>query len=148
MRVFHFGAVRPHHSGRGSVGAYALHVQCPWRLIGPDGILTGSSDYDAPPANGAEIDRNDPKAGTLQNVRLAALLGGYDPETRSHVNAAESLVVVAVTADRFGGVDIALTGDVRLQLFPDGSLDEDWRFFDASGDKAHFVAAGGRFEFE
>jgi hypothetical protein len=148
MLVFHFGAIRPHRRGRGTVGAYALHVQCPWRLVGPDGIITGSADRDEPPANGAEIDRNDARAGTLQHVQLAAFLGGYDPETGSHINATEGLVVVAVTADRFGSVDISLTDEVRLQLFPDGSLGEDWRFFDASGENAHFVAEAGKFAFE
>src|SRR5262249_19428765 len=33
----HFGAVPPHHSGQGTVGDYVLHVQCPWRLDGPEG---------------------------------------------------------------------------------------------------------------
>jgi hypothetical protein len=146
MRVFHFGAIKPHHRGKGTVGAYALHLQCPWRLVGRDGIITGSSDRNEPPANGAEIDRNDARTGTLQDVRLAALFGGYDLETRSHINATGGLVVTAVTADHFGSVDVSLTGDVRLQLFPDGSLGEDWRFFDASGEKPHFVAEAGRFE--
>jgi hypothetical protein len=148
MRVFHFGAMRPHRSGKGTAGAYALHLQCPWRLVGPDGIITGSSDRNEPPANDEEIDRNDARAGSLQEVRLAALFATYDPETRSHVNATENLVVVAVTADRFGGVDILLMGDVRLQVFPDGSLGEDWRFLDASGGKPHFVAEAGKFTFE
>ncbi len=146
MRVFHFGPIRPHHR-KGTVGAYALHVQCPWRLAGQDGLITGTSDRDVPPAEGAAIDRSDPKAGTLQNVRLAELLGGYDPDTRSHTNAGEGLLVTAVSADQYGGVEISFTGNVRLQLFPDGSVDEDWRFFDTSGNAKHFVVEGGRFEF-
>jgi hypothetical protein len=40
MLVLHFGNIRAHSSGKGTVGDYALHVQCPWRLDGP---LIGSS---------------------------------------------------------------------------------------------------------
>lgn len=148
MRVFHFGAIRPHHKGKGTVGDYALHLRCPRRLIGPNGVITGSSDHNEPPAEGAEIDRRNAEAGSLQDVRLARLFGGHDSETGAHINTTEGLVVTAVTVDRFGSVDISLTGDIRLQLFPDGSVGEDWRFFDASGDKPHFVAEAGRFAFE
>jgi hypothetical protein len=42
MRTFQFGTLRP--VDRGSVGDFALHVQCPWRIEGPDGIVTGRSD--------------------------------------------------------------------------------------------------------
>jgi hypothetical protein len=36
MKNFQFGAIRPHPSGTGTIGQYALHVQCPWRLITDD----------------------------------------------------------------------------------------------------------------
>ncbi len=38
MRVFHFGKVRPAANGKGTVGEYALHIQCPWRLVGKEGL--------------------------------------------------------------------------------------------------------------
>jgi hypothetical protein len=44
MLVLHFGVIRPHPSGEGTVADYALHVQCPWRLDGPQGTVTGSGD--------------------------------------------------------------------------------------------------------
>jgi hypothetical protein len=144
MRVFHFGEIRPHHGGKGTVGEYALHVQCPWRLVGVDGLITGSADRDEPPRLGAKIDRSDPQNGCLQDVRLAALLGGFDPVTHSHTNVTEGLVVITVGADGFGSAEISLSGEIRLQLFPDGSLEEDWRFFETSDQGAHFVIEGGR----
>src|SRR5262245_19064288 len=42
MRTFQFGHLRP--VDRGSVGDFALHVNCPWRIEGPDGIITGRLD--------------------------------------------------------------------------------------------------------
>src|SRR5262249_40376687 len=44
MLVLHFGDVRAHPSGEGTVGDYALHVQCSWRLDGPAGTVTGQGD--------------------------------------------------------------------------------------------------------
>jgi hypothetical protein len=35
MLVVHFGDIRPHPSGEGTIGDYALHVQCPWRFRRP-----------------------------------------------------------------------------------------------------------------
>src|SRR5262245_15811696 len=42
MLVLHFGDIRA--SGDGTVGAYALHVQCPWRFDGLGGTVTGRDD--------------------------------------------------------------------------------------------------------
>lgn len=42
MRTFQFGTLR--EVERGSVGDFALHVQCPWRIEGPAGIVTGRLD--------------------------------------------------------------------------------------------------------
>lgn len=41
MRGFHFGELR-RYRGR-TVGGFALHVQCAWRIEGPDGVVTGRS---------------------------------------------------------------------------------------------------------
>jgi hypothetical protein len=41
MLVAHFGDIRPHSSGEGTVGDYAFHVQCPWRFDGPVDTVTG-----------------------------------------------------------------------------------------------------------
>jgi hypothetical protein len=44
MLVLHFGTVRPPVSGKGTVGEYALHIQCAWRFEGPEGLITGRDD--------------------------------------------------------------------------------------------------------
>jgi hypothetical protein len=44
MLVLHFGTIRPHSSGEGTVADCALHVQCPWRLDSPKGTVTGRDD--------------------------------------------------------------------------------------------------------
>jgi hypothetical protein len=45
MKNFQFGAIEPHPSGTGTVGQYALQVQCPWRIVATHGIVTESMDY-------------------------------------------------------------------------------------------------------
>jgi hypothetical protein len=141
MKVFHFGAIRPHPSGRGTVGAYALHLQCPWRIVAEKTIVTGTSDRFVEPAEGTEINDDDPKSGNLQLIKIASLLKGYDAATNSFVNATEQLVVTAVDTDNYGGADLLLSGGYRLQIFPDGSLAEDWRFVELQG--RHVVVEGG-----
>jgi hypothetical protein len=142
MKILHFGEIQPHPSGRGTVGPYALHIHCPWRLVSKDTVFTGTSDRFVGPVEGTEVDDHDPRSGNLQLIRIASLLKGYDETTKSFVNTAEQLVVIAAYADNLGGADLLLSGDYRLQIFPDGSLEEDWRFVELQG--RHIVIEGGR----
>jgi hypothetical protein len=142
MKVFHFGDIRPHPSGRGTVGAYSLHVQCRWRIVSDNTIVTGTSDRFLGVTEGKEVDHDDPRSGSLQFVRTESLLKGYDDTTRSFINATDQLVVLVAHADDFGGADLLLSGDYRLQIFPDGSLAEDWRFIELEG--PHVVIEGGQ----
>jgi hypothetical protein len=54
MRTFQFGKLRA--VDRGSVGDFALHVQCPWRIEGPGGIVTGRLDLWEPVEENAPFD--------------------------------------------------------------------------------------------
>jgi hypothetical protein len=144
MKNFQFGKIRPHPSGKGTVGDFALHVQCPWRLVTNEGILTGSADYSEPAVEGEEVNLDDRRSGNLQRKRLREIFGTYDAETRSLINEADTLIVTAVHTDRFGGLDIELSGGFRLQVFPNGSRGENWRFFSPGNDEDHFVVEGGQ----
>ncbi len=139
MKVFHFGKIRPHPSGKGTVGEFALHVQCPWRLVTNDRILTGSADFYEPVVEGEEVDTDDHQSGNLQLKRLQQVFGSYDEKTRSLINETEPRTVISVHSDQLGGIDLELTGGFRLQVFPDRSRGESWRFFAPANDEAHFV---------
>jgi hypothetical protein len=146
LRNFQFGPVRA--IDRGTVGEYALHVQCPWRIEGPDGIVTGRGDLWEPAEPSQEIDRETwdyERDQNLQDRRFSALLQGYDdPATGSFVNQTEHLIVEDVSADDYGGAAIRLSGGYKLVLFPAGSRGEDWRVFRPGATESHFVVAGGR----
>lgn len=129
MKNFQFGAIQPDPSGEGTIADFALHVQCPWRFVTTTDILTGSADYYEPAV----------EAGNLQQARMQQLFQTYDAETRSLINEKDSLIVVSVKADCFGGLDLELSGGVRLQVFPDGVGNENWRFFSPGNDEPHFV---------
>lgn len=147
MRVFHFGRIRKVE--KGTVGDYALHIQCPWRLEGPHGIVTGRLDLwdaaeDSPDTDWESWDYD--KNENLQDKLMGEFLKGYDPQTRSFVNATGQLVVETVMSDACGGATIVLSGGFRLVLFPAGTRGEDWRIFQPGIDESHFVISGGRVE--
>jgi hypothetical protein len=139
MKNFQFGEIRPHPWGKGTVGDFALHVQCPWRLVTTAQVLTGSADYYESVVEGEEVNLDDHQSGNLQRKRLQVLFQTYDAQTRSLINQSDSLTVISLHADRFGGLDLELSGGVRLQVFPDGSRGENWRFFSPGNDEPHFI---------
>lgn len=143
LRIFHFGPVRSVEHGL--VGELALHIQCPWRIEGPDGIVTGSRDLWCPAEVGDDLDWESwdhEKGENLQDKCIGSLLGGFDPQTRSFVSLRHDLLVTGVEADSFGGAVITLSEGYRLALFPAGTRDEDWRFFRPGADGPHFVVSG------
>jgi hypothetical protein len=152
MRGLHFGRVRPHRSRirperTGTSGDYVLHIQCSWRIVGENGIVTGLMDrFEGRQPEEDPVD-DDAKTGNLQRVRLLDFMGGFDEETRSHVDLAGQRIVTAIKADNHGSLEIAFNDETLLQLFPSSSSSEDWRFFaTAPEDSEHFVIVGGKIE--
>jgi hypothetical protein len=136
MRTFQFGPLRP--VGGGSVGDWALHVQCPWRIEGPDGIVTGRLDLWEPADENALVDEkwDYETAPNLQDARLEWWLMG--PEA--------SRVVRGVDADAFGSAALRFDHDFVLRLFPAGTRSEDWRLFRPKTGHPHLVIIGGAVE--
>jgi hypothetical protein len=145
LRNFQFGPIRA--IDRGTVGELALHIQCPWRIEGADGIVTGRSDLWEPIEVGDDFDWDTwdyETDGNLQDERIGALLGGHDAQTRSFINQTDDVLIVEdVQADFGGGAAITLSGGYKLVLFPAGSRGEDWRIFRPGADEEHFVIWGG-----
>jgi hypothetical protein len=137
MRVFDFGTLRPVE--RGSVGDFALHIQCPWRIEGKDGIVTGRRDLWEPIELSPDFDWESwdyEKSPNLQDFLV-------DQWMRKH---SLSLIVRKVDADDFGGASIDFDGGFGLRLFPYGTRGEDWRLFRPKTGTPHFVVSGGKVE--
>jgi hypothetical protein len=139
MLVLHFGEIQQHPSGEGTVGDYALHVQCPWRLQGPLGTITGSGDlwvYVGPgerPKNWSYED-----GFSLQDQKLGTYFE-RDETTRSWVNHSERFVVMSSEESGHGDVRLELKNGMALLLFPAESSAESWRFFVPVGSGRHVV---------
>lgn len=140
MEMFAFGERRVVPDRRGEpveVGQYALHVQCAWRLVEADRIVVASRDYfysaGNPDVEPPDFDHDQPGANR-RDERIKAFF--------SHCG--EDLPVVQrVEADRVGSLRIAMSRDVTLDVFPNGSLeDEYWRFFTPRSNASHFVVTG------
>lgn len=144
LRNFQFGAMRAVE--RGTVGEWALHIQCPWRIEGPEGIVTGRSDLWKPTETPVDWDSWDYEQGNVQDQRMLEWLGAPDPATRSCRNVTGLLVVEQVVGDDYGGAVIHLSGGYRLVLFPAGTASEDWRLFQPGTDGPHFVVWGASLE--
>src|SRR5262245_12902097 len=136
MRTFQFGNLRP--VDRGSVGDFALHVQCPWRIDGPDGIITGFLDLWEPLHDNAPFDEkwDYDESPNLQDTRIEQWLAK---------NSAPP-VVKAVDADDFGSAAIVFDQEFVLRLFPAGTRGEDWRLFRPKSDDPHLIISGGAIE--
>ena len=141
MLGLHFGEVRPHPSGSGTVGAWTLHVQCPWRLDAPKGTFTGSGDlwvYAGPgeqPSNWSYED-----GSSLQDRKFAELFP-RDESTRSWVNQGAGFVVTAVLLNERGEIELEFANGYAISVFPAGSKSEAWRLFASGGDHLVFPTA-------
>ena len=130
-----FGEMRELPDRRGgtrSVGEWALHVQCPWRITRPPAILVARGDcfYEADSDEPYDWD-------AARESRFDRCAAPLNREFESSPPAVE-----AVVADVVGGFSLRLTGGFIFEAFPDhstGSDSEHWRFFQPGRDERHFV---------
>ena len=126
-KLLHFGDLQPWPHG-GTAGRYSLHVQCAWRLTGPDGIVTGTDDrYLNPddPAEPYDTEKYD-SGGDLQAKKLADLFSKPEP------------VITAIDVDACGGITLQMSGGYVLQVLPTTLVQESWRLL-GNPDDEHFV---------
>ena len=122
------------------IGAMGLHVQCSWRIVNQESILIGSLDVYEPKDEKATYQEDfDWQAGNLRDATLQRLI------------ATSALVVEAIAADAYGGVDITFSNQIKLQLFPAYSkvneYTEHWRVLDNRPESnRHIVVSGSGVE--
>ena len=113
--------------GPREIGAWALHVSCPWRWIATDRVVVGSGDLLTPADADVELedyDWDEPGASWL-DVRLGELAA----------RLAESPVsIFRATRDRWLGLRLELDDDTAIELFPNSTptghvSTEFWRLF-------------------
>ncbi len=144
MRVIHFGTMRPAPKSilpsqkskpQGSVGDFALHIQCPWRIETDNEILTGRSDLWEPREchEGFSYDEWEyDKDGNLQDHLIDQFVS--EDDNRS---------VEAAAVQSNGAFTLVFSCGSRLVVFPSGSVGEDWRLFRPDSNEQHLVVSGG-----
>jgi hypothetical protein len=139
MEMFKFGERRTRPNRKGQlveVGEYALHIQCPWRIVGPEGVIVGPEDRSYPEDEDADWTDFDSDGRSRCEARMEAWLSGY---------SATPLKVQRVEADSVGGFKTFLQHGFVLEAFPADSLrgeySEHWRLFGPSNE-GHFVVTG------
>ena len=116
---------------------YALHVQCAFRLLGPDGrVVVGSEDIFVDPASPRHAPDDfdwDVAGANLYDHQARELMASRDTE-------ATALRVVEAHGDHAGGLTIVLTEGFRLEVLPATAVTrEHWRFFEMGSEAAHLV---------
>jgi len=117
------------------VGRHALHLQCAWRILANGNLLVGSRDRTTPRGNPRQKPDNfnwDEPGSTLCDEKLEALF---------KLHALDPLTVTAVVVGECGAFRMDFTKGYALEVFPDDSVDEQWRYFDWQTKEAegHFV---------
>lgn len=140
MEMFDIGEQCTWQGRKGQVvegGKYSLHIQCSWRIVGPDGIVVGSEDRRYPEDENSNWEEFDPDGPTRCEARIMAWL-------REH--SAAPLKIQRLEVDPVGGFKLFLQGDFILEAFPANSLQgeysERWRLFCPSEKRRHFVVCG------
>src|SRR5262249_22944077 len=123
------------------VGTYRLHVQAPWRILGPKGIVVGSVDAHYPPSDREDDDDFDPNNDrSACEERMCAWLTEH---------RLEPLTIRSVTADEFGGFELVLDRGYALEVVPASGRPqyEHWRLLGPGVDQPpHFVVVGRKVE--
>lgn len=141
MEMFDFGGRHKQRNRKGEeveVGDYALHIQCPWRIVGAAGIVVGSQDRAYPGDEASDWEQFDDEKDP---ARLEARLNLWLEQYRD-----SPLEVQRVEVDAVGGFRLFLASDFILETFPANSLcgeySEHWRLFSPCDDTSHFVVTG------
>jgi hypothetical protein len=123
--------------GRREVGAYALHVSCPWRLVGPEGVVVASGDLFTPADPLADLEdfEWDATGANWCDVRLQAFIVA---------TADAPLAVSVVSADELGSLRLSFGDQFVFDIFPDSSYaahveSEFWRLLQPGSGAPHFV---------
>lgn len=145
MAMFQFGAEHTEMSRGESrmFGDYALHVQCPWRIVRDGVILVGYSDMRVPPV-GSDPKAFDPNDGRSRRDDLT-------DEFERHGSDAHA--VTSLEAARIGDLRLTLADGCVVEILPDFASAEDdtyeyWRLFEPGSETQHFVVSAGRAEWQ
>ena len=146
MLTVQFGSVC--REGDKSWGEYALHIDCPWRLLRHGRIFTGREDLFEPRILKRHFDwdkwANENWHDNLMEAIVLSVLKGVDKKTRSIENTRRILTVTKVDVSALGDLRIHMTGGFCLETFAEGTDTEFWRLLDWNKERHHVLRARRR----
>lgn len=119
-----------------TVASFALHIQCPFRLIYQNRIIAGSEDM--------YICSCDEDATDL-NVNKNSL---FDHKIHEIQESFKDEYVTDIKVNVFGDLEI-ICSNLSIFVFVSSSADcEAWRFFEVDKNTRHLVISGNKFELQ
>lgn len=145
MKMFGFGEVREIDE-KHTAPELSLHLMCPWRIEDRQRrtLITGLSDYYEAGSDAGPDWHATNGAGSLQNERMQQLLWGELGYCGAPSGTADTLVVTEVQILPCFGLQIDLSPNYRIVVFPCGSRGEQWRFLSPGTDAPHYVLDDAR----
>ncbi|MET9031068.1 hypothetical protein ABZW96_36555 [Nocardia sp. NPDC004168] len=115
---------------------HALHLQCPFRLDDASGTILGAHDMYSP--------ATDPLAGDAEFDWDRQGVNLFDAQAQmicARLNSDVKTLVEEVHVDRYGGLQVLMSGGLTLSAFPATSFRQEyWRYFRPyRNDEAHLV---------
>lgn len=143
MLDIHFGedVVVTTRLGTKTVGTYALHVQCPWRIINlsKKGIHLGSLDFYSP-SDKVKAGQNFSYKSFTWDVRGQNL---FDEKAQKWFSGLEGVTVTAAKMNRFGDAKIDLSNGDRIEMFVTATdKGECWRLFLSEKSTTELIVEG------
>jgi hypothetical protein len=133
----HFGqeiTITDHRARIRTVGSWAVHIQCPWRISGRHGIVVASGDFWDPPVLDDE-ERNELFEARKDRSR-------FDVQIKHFLSDAQGVLIKKCAVDPCGGFRLLTERSYTIEVFPINSQEiECWRMFRPNSDN-HFVVTG------
>jgi len=116
-------------------GEYVIDTECAWHIARPNGIIVGSRDRLYPAGE-------DPYKDLLEFEWDKPGVNRCDEKIKKLFEERKNnpLFVQSLEANNWGGLKINLSENYTFEIFPDGSVGEEyWRFYNSSTSSHHFV---------
>jgi hypothetical protein len=128
----HFGEMRKVPAwggGTKTVGQWAIHVQCPWRLQLFGGECLTASDLNIDSERNPIVDKPDQLAQSRFDEVAAYLRDKFEMVAPK---------IVSIQNAKHNGFTMGFSDGGRFEVAPDGN-GEAWRLFNPSTDNPHFI---------
>jgi hypothetical protein len=123
---------------------YAMHVQCPWRIVANALVVVGYHDLCEPRSDFPDPDAFGPNEG-IGTSRREELLERFYEERRKRPR-----IVTGCDLGAGGWLRLTFDDEATLALSPDVAAAADpeyWRVFEVGSDAPHIVCRGSGLEF-